>query len=259
MHWYTATGEAAHTQLTAKGAKNPTRPTNIRDAKKLQLLPSITGILGVVANPALDRWRMSKVAEYCWKVPPIGDEPVDDYSRNVLEKALEEVGDAADLGTHIHANIEAHIKGQPVPHDGPEVYMAMSALAAVERANITIKESEVKVVSTKYGYAGTTDLAVIKDDACGILDFKSIRTKEGEPIVSRFGHIPQIAAYHVAYWCNGEKITDNAKGWNVYISTTEPGRVEIVEYSADDLRAAFDMFLAACSIWRYKNEYDPRR
>jgi hypothetical protein len=91
------------------------------------------------------------------------------------------------------------------------------------------------------------------------LDFKSIRTKEGEPIASRFGHIPQIAAYHVAYWCNGEKITDNAKGWNVYISTTEPGRVEIVEYSADDLRAAFDMFLAACSIWRYKNEYDPRR
>ena len=94
MHWYTATGEAAHTQLTAKGAKNPTRPTTIRDAKKLQLLPSITGILGVVANPALDRWRMSKVAEYCWKVPPIGNEPVDDYCRNVLEKALEEVGDA---------------------------------------------------------------------------------------------------------------------------------------------------------------------
>ena len=53
-------------------------------------------------------------------------------------------------------------------------------------------------------------------------------------------------------------LTDNGFGANVYISTTEPNRVEVVEYTAQEMRDAFDMFLAACNIWRYANKYDPR-
>ncbi len=66
MHWYTTEGAAAHTQPTKKGAKNPFRATTIRDAKEQGLLPSITGILSVIDNPALNRWKMGKVAEYCY-------------------------------------------------------------------------------------------------------------------------------------------------------------------------------------------------
>jgi len=55
MHWYTTEGAAAHTQPTKKGAKNPFRATTIRDAKEQKLLPSITGILSVIDNPALNR------------------------------------------------------------------------------------------------------------------------------------------------------------------------------------------------------------
>jgi len=31
-----------------------------------------------------------------------------------------------------------------------------------------------------------------------------------------------------------------------------------VEYTAQEMRDAFDMFLSACNIWRYANKYDPR-
>jgi hypothetical protein len=259
MHWYTAEGLAAHTQPTKKGAKNPFRPTNIRDAKEQKLLPSITGILSVIDNPSLNRWKMGKVAEYCFNAPPIGDEQMDEYVANALSKALDEASDAAELGTRIHANIEAHLKGQPVPYGGPELEMALDAIDKVRSLGLDIADSEVTVVSHEYGYAGTTDLAATKGMQCGILDFKSTKTQPGEPVTSKFGHLPQIAAYHVAHWENGERIKDNAMGYNVYISTTEPGRVEVVEYSAAQMREAFEMFCSALQIWRYKNGYDPRR
>ena len=135
----------------------------------------------------------------------------------------------------------------------------MDAIEKVYSEDLIIADSEVTVVSQEYGYAGTTDLAVTKGSLCGILDFKSTKTKEGEPITSRFGQVSQIAAYHVAYWENGGRIKDNAIGYNVYISTTEPGRVEVVEYSAAEMREGFEMFCSAAQIWRYKNAYDPRR
>lgn len=259
MHWYTVEGQAAHTQPTKKGAKNPFRGTTIRDAKEQGLLPSITGILSVIDNPALNRWKMGKVAEFCFNAPPIGDEEMEEYVATAISRALDEVSDAAELGTRIHADIEAHLKGQPAPHAGPELDMAMNAIDKVHSLGLEIADSEFTVVSHEYGYAGTTDLAVTKGMLCGILDFKSTKTQPGEPITSKFGHLPQIAAYHVAYWCNGGPIKENSVGYNVYISTTEPGRIEVVEYSAAEMREAFELFCAAAQIWRYKNGYDPRR
>ena len=64
--------------------------------------------------------------------------------------------------------------------------------------------------------------------------------------------------YHVAYWSRDGDIRDNSIGYNIYISTTEPGRIDVVSYDADIMRKEFDMFLHACAIWRYKNNYDPR-
>jgi hypothetical protein len=33
-HWYSLDGKPCHTQATKKGAKNPTRPTNLKDARE---------------------------------------------------------------------------------------------------------------------------------------------------------------------------------------------------------------------------------
>jgi hypothetical protein len=257
-HWYNKDGKACHTQATKKGAKHPTRPTNITDARELGLFPSITTIMGVIDNPALNRWKNSRVVEWCFKAPPGPEETLEQYTLAALEKAFNEVADAADLGTQTHANIEAYTKGEPMPHQGHPFDLAWSGLLGFQKAGYTVKESEISVVCANHGYAGTTDCAVTKGDKCGIVDFKTIRTTPGKPLSYRFNHLPQIAAYHVGYWCNGGIITDNGFGANVYISTTEPNRVEVVEYTAQEMRDAFEMFLSACNIWRYANKYDPR-
>lgn len=258
-HWYDLEGKARHTMPTKKGAKNPFRPTTIADARAYRLLPSITTIMSVVDNPALNRWKMGKVAEWCFDAPPGPEETKEEYASSAVEKAMDEVSDAADLGTWTHANIEAHSKGKPMPHQGHPFDLAWAGLLAFQKAGFEVAESEITVINPKHGYAGTTDCAVKRGSQCGIVDFKTIRTKPGQPIAHRFGHIPQIAAYHTAFWCGGEPMTDNTFGANIYISTTEPGRVEVMEYSVGQLRAGFEVFLAACHIWRYINRYDPRK
>ena len=258
-HWYDREGNARHTVPTKKGAKNPFRPTTIADARFHRLLPSITTIMSVVDNPALNRWKMGKVAEWCFQAPPGPEETKEEYALSAVEKAMQEVGDAADLGSWTHANIEAHSKGKPMPHQGHPFDLAWAGLLAFQKAGFEVEKSEITVTCPEHGFAGTTDCAVKRGSKCGIVDFKTIRTKPGQPIAHRFGHIPQIAAYHTAFWCAGGKIGPNAFGANIYISTTEPGRVEVVEYDVAQLRDGFECFLSAAHIWRYINKYDPRQ
>lgn len=258
-HWYTTEGMAAHTQPTKKGAKNPFRPTTIKDAKEQKLLPSVSSILKVVANPALDRWKMMKVAEACYKQPPIADESLDDYTRAILDKAFDEASNAADLGTRIHANIEATFSERTMPYTEPEAMEpAIVALEKVKSMGLSIEASEERVVCKRHGFAGTCDLLFKKDGICGAIDFKTTKTKQDDPIVTRFGQPAQIAAYLSAYWNGGRGITELNEGYNLYVSTTEIGRVDVVKYDHTTLQSEFDMFLNASAIWRHRYAYDPR-
>jgi hypothetical protein len=54
-HWYRRDGEPLHSVSSAKGEP---RPTTLRDARKLGLLPSVTNVLGVINKPELVEWKM---------------------------------------------------------------------------------------------------------------------------------------------------------------------------------------------------------
>lgn len=261
-HWYTKDGQTAHTQPTkSKSAKNPTRPTTIKDARNLGLLPSVTSVLKMVHNEGLARWKHKKIVEACFNRPPIGEESVEGYTDFILEKAFDEADNAAELGTKIHNCIENMLKGTDDVFDKDIIEYANNALSKVESLGIEIVESEFITCNSRCGYAGTTDLAFKADGGItGILDFKSKRTVKDDPVVPTFGQAAQIAAYYSSYWKDAwdSHGFNNAVGYNVYISTTEPGRIEVVKYDADELRKEWDMFEHVCAIWRYKNQYDPR-
>ena len=52
-HWYAADGSPAY-RITGKNGKE--RNTTVADARKLNLVPSVSGIIGVAAKPALTVW-----------------------------------------------------------------------------------------------------------------------------------------------------------------------------------------------------------
>jgi len=258
MHFYTVNGDSRHVMPTKKGAKNPTRPTTIADAKALGLLPSCTEILKQAYNPALERWKLNTLAEYCHRVPAIYDEPADSYVRNAVEKAFEQVTEAADLGTRIHDAIEASYVRPDEPRDAEMIGYVDAARGALSRLGITPVQHEVAVVNTAEGYAGRADVSWTRGLSCGILDFKSRKTKPGQEVEPYQSEIAQIAAYHVAHWTNNEPILDTHRGFNVYISTTEPGRVDVCEYDAQELKVGWEWFLACATLFRIRHNWDPR-
>jgi hypothetical protein len=252
QHWYDRDGKAVFEVPKAKGGG--TRPTTIADARKLGLYPSVTTVLGVLDKPQLMDWKLAQVSNWCHGNPPQDNEGVDSYARRATDGAFQQVSDAADLGTAIHAALESHFKGDPVP-DGYDAYVyPVSCL--IEKEGIKFREHELRLVNVRDGYAGTTD-AVFTDSIGfnGILDFKSRKTKPGQPCTPWETEPMQIAAYCVAKFGSIGGFTTGA---NVYISTTEPGRVEIVRYDATELEKAWGAFQSALHLWQYLKGYRPK-
>jgi hypothetical protein len=268
-HWYTRDGKAAHTQKTKPGAKNPTRPTTIRDAKEQDLLPSVSGITRVMSAPGLDYYKNQQLVKACFDCPATGDENFDDYFKHVSEKSGQDAGGAAELGTVIHAALESYY-AEPLiytPHDilvGDQAVNSEDFIRPVDKAikelGLEVMHAEKVLVNDAYGYAGTTDIIFKTADSYGVADFKTTRTKPGKPKEPNESHPLQIAAYIAAFW--GEDydypIGPKAKGYNIFISTTEIGRVEIKEWSYEELITSWDVFNHCLALWRWRNGYDPR-
>ena len=257
-HWYTADGKPCHTQPTKRGAKNAERPTNITDAKKLKLLPSVSSIIKMAHNPALERWKQSQIVKACYECPPSGDETLRDYEGYVLRMADKERNESAELGTRIHAGIEQYYTNDEASIDDDIKSYVFAAIDAVGSLHVKPYRHEIVVTCPAHGYAGTTDMIWSRPNGeVGILDFKSCKTHPDEPILIKQSHAAQIAAYQKAYWYPAE-FKDNSMGYNIYISTTEPGRVEVVKHDAAKLKAEWEWFQACLTLWRHKYAYDPR-
>jgi hypothetical protein len=89
-HYYTLNGEPQHTQLTAAGAKNETRPTTSADAKKKGLIPSVTEYLKLLHNHGLERYKLQASWPKCWLKPAhlLRNKTLDEWLDHVTIKAV---------------------------------------------------------------------------------------------------------------------------------------------------------------------------
>src|SRR6266704_951400 len=81
-HWYGRDGVPMHT-VPASSNGQP-RPTNLRDARKLGLLPSVTNILGVIAKPELTAWLQEQAVMAALTLPRIAGETEDAFAKRVV-------------------------------------------------------------------------------------------------------------------------------------------------------------------------------
>jgi hypothetical protein len=252
-HYYHADGQSCHE--VPNQTRGGMRPTKITDARKLQLYPSVTTILDILDKPQLNDWKMDQCILAAHRVPLNPDPKA--YCREVKREAFRQVDKAADLGTRIHEAIVQLFCGLPYDMSLHPYICPVQPLLAAQ--GITINLHELRLVNKAYGYAGTTDAAfsqVTPTWACqGILDFKSRKSSPGEPMAPYDGQATQIAAYHQAHY-HGR--WDDARSANIFISTTEPGRVEISWYDAEQLLKEWEVFHSLLTIWRIRNGYDPR-
>ena len=252
-HWYKADGSPCHRLPRAGG--DGLRPTTLRDAKRLRLFPSVTSILGIFAKPQLDKWKMRQVALASMCLDRTEGESDDYFADRIIEEAFAQVEQAADLGSRIHEALEKHFEGVPVPDD-LTVY-TRPVFDWKEAKQLEFVERELCLVNKAHGFAGTMDVACrYGREGMGAIDFKTRKTKPGVEVMPYDGQAMQIAAYGATD--SGEGNLPRLFGANVYISTTEPGRIAVCAYTPQQLMAEWEVFKMACAMWRHTKGYDPR-
>ena len=110
-HWYTKTGQSAY-QVEGKTGL---RATTLRDARKMDLVPSVTTILGVAAKPALTHWLQTQVLLSALTLPREPNEPESNWLERVMADSKVQGKQAADRGTAIHGVIESYFEQTYLP------------------------------------------------------------------------------------------------------------------------------------------------
>lgn len=254
-HWYTQGGLPAHRQPKASG--DGERPTTVRDARKLKLLPSVTTVLNALGKSGLVNWQLEQVGLAAFDSRPTEGESPEYYAKRVVAASKETTDDAATAGSAIHAAIEAFYDGEEVPDD------LMPYVQAVEdwRASKELRfiERETVLVNRERGFAGMCDVVALGSQGQQtVIDWKTRKTIEGKPVRSYETEAMQVAAYAATRWGEDQILKRRVYGANVYVSRNEVGRVEVRAWMPEEIFAAYQTFLSVHQIWRYVKNYDPR-
>jgi hypothetical protein len=241
-HWYTRAGEPAYTVKARDGSD---RPTTLRDARKLNLFPSVTTIIRCAAAPGLERWKQEQMLMAALTLPRSDDEPEGAWLDRVRTDSGEQARKAAERGTRIHAAIQGHYEGQPPDEDlWPHVRGIQQAVSKRCGDQPWLCETSF---AHRLGFGGKVDI----HSPSYLLDFK---TKEFGPtsLPSTWDeHAMQLAAYRVGLG------VPQAECGIAFCSTVNPGLAHIVMLEEDQLQSAWTMFYGLLTYWQAKNNYRP--
>ena len=255
-HWYHPDGSPCFEVPRADG--NGMRNTDLRDARKLGLLPSVTTIQQVLSKPGLTNWIVEQNILAIVTAPDVPGETLHDKVKRVLPDADQERDAAASVGTRVHAALANIFLNIDMPVD-PDIAVMVGAgyreiKKFMDEKELTVVAAEEKMVG--HGFAGCTDL-VLSGFACFyVLDFKTCKTTDKEKKLTGWPeHRSQLGAY-AALWCLRHNLDPlSVSTANVYISTTQPGRCEIVQH--EDWRADYAGFRAMFDVWCWLKGYTP--
>jgi hypothetical protein len=230
----------------------------LADARKVLALPSVTNVLGVLAKPGLDAWKIEQGIMAALTLPRRQDEPLDVFAHRVAEDMGEQVDKAADFGSAIHAACEVYALNKQLPQDIRLLSFLESWFHWFDDNVERIAAVESVYVHHEHGYAGRVDMvALVKGIGWAVVDFKTQKVKrsaKGEAKPSFYEPWPlQLAAYRQAILASGAK---DVKGLvSVVIDSANPGPVHVKHWNGIDY---FGSFLAALELWKYVKGYDPR-
>jgi hypothetical protein len=244
QHWYTPDGSPAY---EVRGANGLMRPATLRDARKLNLLPSVTSIINCCAKPGLIRWCEQQVLLAAMTLPRSPDEPESDWMARVMRDSKEQAKKAAERGTAIHAALQAFYENEPNKEywsytDG--VDWAMTSYFGTEQI-----WSAERCFAHPSGFGGKVDLSC----EAFVVDFKTKEFGPDDDLKTWDEHAMQLAAYREGLGM------PNARCAIVYVSVTVPGLARVLEISQADLANGWAMFQGLLQYWKAKNGYDPAR
>lgn len=269
-HFYTRTGEAMHYVPKASSKTGEMRETTVRDARKLNLFPSVTTMTKLLAAPGLDGWKKEQV------IKALLNRADEDISRGrelllagdmkdfrgwmsgVVAASEDETKAKAEEGSEIHDSLEKFMKepDQVPAHHLAYVEGAQKLLVETFGENRVWRSEESFVHPT--GFGGKIDLesnevGLVEPELEIILDFKSKDFGPGQDVKKLIydDHPIQLGGYAVG------REKRKARCFNLFVSTTTPGLSLIYEHPRDMIAWGIEVFERIRDLWQAKNEYRP--
>ena len=240
-HYYTRSGEPMYTVI-GKTTGSP-RPTTVRDAKELGLVPSVTTILNIAAKPGLNVWLQEQAILAALTLPRGENEPESAWLKRVVQDSKAQARDAADRGTEIHAAVQSFYEGEKASAYPIHVQTCTRAIEGRYGAKNWVAE---RSFAHELGFGGKVDLHC--EDV--VIDIKTKDFEDAAKVAGYEEHMMQLAAYRV-----GLGIPE-ARCANVFVSRTNPDLVVVKEWAEEDLKRGWSMFTALLSFWQHKNQYE---
>lgn len=249
QHWYSQDGNPLYTIIGANGNE---RDTTLRDARKLNLVPSVTTVMAGAAKPGLDNYLQTQLLEACISIGY--SQRCNDklkWKREVISKSREHSSNAAAKGTKLHDALEQYFLGKGYDNKLEPIISPVIQLLYDEFGGIKWKP-EVSF-SSKLGFGGKVDMSYggyqVDSEYGIILDFKTKDTDNVKKMIPYDEHGMQTAAYAVGL------DTPNARRYNLFISTQVPGLLSLTE--STNFERDWGMFEALLKLWQFRNKYVP--
>ncbi len=230
-----------------------------------QSLWSVTTLLKVIDRPALQYWAAKETAKAAFENRDYLEQDVkrfglDEAVYQLSQARFKKKSRAADIGTAVHALIEAHIKGAERPPIDPtltdEVLPRFEQFQRWEEAyQPNYRFSEATVVHPEHGWAGTLDfVAEIGRNGDGLVDIKNTNPGRGDK-----PGVYMEAALQVCAYAHGSEVLAARGAWVEPVPMTPvgwgavlwlyPGRHAFIAVDIDD--ATYRAFRIATELYRY--------
>ena len=234
-HWYTKDGSPAYTTIGKTGE----RPTTLRDARKLGLLPSVTTINGMLSKAGLDTWKQQQVLLAALTLPRSEGESEQEWLARVMQDSKATGREAAERGTAIHAIIEAYFDQVYMPEKLPYLDAIDKALKDAFGEQLWLSE---KSFGHPLGFGGKCDLMSVNGF---VVDFKTKET-DLDKVDVFFEHEMQLAAYREGLG------VPTARCAIVFVNALT-NQVKLIEIEEDKLKNGWECFQHLLRVYQIKN------
>ena len=245
-HWYDKNGKPQYTVIGKNGKE---RNTSLVDARKENLVPSVTTIIGMAAKPQLENWKIDQALLSALTLPRLTDEPEHQFMARAKMDAKEQAYAAADRGTQIHAVIESGFSNENRADFNYAPYLAVRKILdeLFPNADPWIAEDSFAHVN---GFVGKIDLY----NKQGIfVDFKTkdnLKGKDPKKLVYD-EHGMQLSAY-----AEGMGFS-NPKRVSIFIDRNDIGLALYHIWDEESHERHFGMFCALVAYWQLLKKYKP--
>ena len=245
-HWYTKDGEPMYTIVGANGVE---RNTTLRDARSLGLVPSVTTVIGLVAKPFLENWKIDQALKSAIYLEKEDDESDEDFFYRCKQDSKKVGVEAAEQGTKIHALIEKGFLGK----SKNKTYKVIK-----EFLDETFPDEEWLAEDSfcaESGYGGKIDLY---SNSGIFVDFKTkVNIKGKNPARLTYDdHGMQLSAY--AQGCGFDSII-NVERVSIFVDREDPAFISCHIWDKESHAKHLAMFNSILTYWKLVKNYDPSK